>query len=78
MTLLFAQDRASSSYIIEMQVGGTPLTDKIGFAKRVVYYSAKSCTSQPKFMKRYKTKLFFHTFKWELFGFLNPFLKIDF
>ena len=31
------KDKGGNEYIIEMQ-----LTDKIGFAKRVVYYSAKS------------------------------------
>ena len=41
-----AKDKSGNEYIVEMQVGGTPLTDKIGFAKRVVYYSAKSYSSQ--------------------------------
>lgn len=36
-----AKDKAGNEYIVEMQV-----TDKIGFAKRVVYYSAKSYSSQ--------------------------------
>ncbi|TAH19154.1 MAG: Rpn family recombination-promoting nuclease/putative transposase [Cytophagales bacterium] len=36
-----AKDKAGNEYIVEMQ-----LTDKIGFAKRVVYYSAKSYSSQ--------------------------------
>ena len=36
-----AKDKAGSEYIVEMQV-----TDKIGFAKRVVYYSAKSYSAQ--------------------------------
>jgi predicted transposase/invertase (TIGR01784 family) len=36
-----AKDKAGNEYIVEMQ-----LTDKIGFAKRVVYYSAKSYSAQ--------------------------------
>ena len=36
-----AKDKIGNEYIIEMQV-----TDKIGFAKRVVYYSAKSYSAQ--------------------------------
>jgi predicted transposase/invertase (TIGR01784 family) len=36
-----AKDKAGNEYIVEMQ-----LTDKIGFAKRVVYYSAKSYAAQ--------------------------------
>ena len=36
-----AKDKAGKEYIVEMQ-----LTDKIGFAKRVVYYSAKSYSAQ--------------------------------
>jgi predicted transposase/invertase (TIGR01784 family) len=36
-----AKDNANNQYIIEMQV-----TDKIGFDKRVVYYSSKSYSSQ--------------------------------
>lgn len=36
-----ARDEAGKEYIVEMQV-----TDKIGFAQRVVYYSAKSYISQ--------------------------------
>ena len=36
-----AKDKAGNEYIVEMQV-----TDKIGFAKRVVYYSAKSYSAQ--------------------------------
>jgi predicted transposase/invertase (TIGR01784 family) len=36
-----AKDKLGNEYIVEMQV-----TDKIGFAKRVVYYSAKSYSSQ--------------------------------
>lgn len=36
-----AKDQAGNEYIIEMQ-----LTDKLGFAKRVVYYSAKSYSAQ--------------------------------
>jgi predicted transposase/invertase (TIGR01784 family) len=36
-----AKDSANNQYIIEMQV-----TDKIGFDKRVVYYSSKSYSSQ--------------------------------
>ena len=36
-----AKDKADNEYIVEMQ-----LTDKIGFAKRVVYYSAKSYVAQ--------------------------------
>ncbi len=36
-----AKDKAGNEYIIEMQV-----TDKMGFAKRVVYYSAKSYSAQ--------------------------------
>jgi predicted transposase/invertase (TIGR01784 family) len=36
-----AKDKSGNEYIIEMQV-----TDKIGFAKRVVYYSAKSYSAQ--------------------------------
>jgi predicted transposase/invertase (TIGR01784 family) len=36
-----AKDRAGNEYIVEMQV-----TDKLGFAKRVVYYSAKSYSTQ--------------------------------
>ncbi|TAH30395.1 MAG: Rpn family recombination-promoting nuclease/putative transposase [Cytophagales bacterium] len=36
-----AKDKSGNEYIVEMQV-----TDKIGFAKRVVYYSAKSYSSQ--------------------------------
>lgn len=41
-----AKDKTGNEYIVEMQVGGTPLTDKIGFAKRVVYYSAKIYSAQ--------------------------------
>jgi predicted transposase/invertase (TIGR01784 family) len=36
-----AKDVAGNQYIVEMQV-----TDKMGFAKRVVYYSAKSYSTQ--------------------------------
>jgi predicted transposase/invertase (TIGR01784 family) len=36
-----ARDKAGNEYIVEMQV-----TEKIGFAKRVVYYSAKSYAAQ--------------------------------
>lgn len=36
-----AKDKAGNEYIVEMQV-----TDKSGFAKRVVYYSAKSYSAQ--------------------------------
>ena len=36
-----AKDKSGNEYIIEMQV-----TDKIGFAKRVVYYTAKSYSGQ--------------------------------
>ena len=36
-----AKDKSGNEYIVEMQ-----LTDKIGFAKRVVYYSAKSYSAQ--------------------------------
>lgn len=36
-----AKDKIGNEFIIEMQV-----TDKIGFAKRVVYYSAKSYSAQ--------------------------------
>ncbi len=36
-----AKDKVGNEYIVEMQV-----TDKIGFAKRVVYYSAKSYSAQ--------------------------------
>jgi predicted transposase/invertase (TIGR01784 family) len=36
-----AKDKTGSEYIVEMQV-----TEKIGFAKRVQYYSAKSYSSQ--------------------------------
>ncbi len=36
-----AKDKNDNEYIVEMQ-----LTDKIGFAKRVVYYSAKSYSAQ--------------------------------
>jgi predicted transposase/invertase (TIGR01784 family) len=36
-----AKDKSGNEYIVEMQV-----TDKIGFAKRVVYYSAKSYSAQ--------------------------------
>jgi predicted transposase/invertase (TIGR01784 family) len=36
-----ARDKAGKEYIVEMQV-----TEKIGFAKRVVYYSAKSYSAQ--------------------------------
>ncbi len=36
-----ARDKSGNEYIVEMQV-----TDKIGFAKRVVYYSAKSYSAQ--------------------------------
>jgi len=36
-----AKDRAGNEYIVEMQ-----FTDKVGFAKQVVYYSAKSYSSQ--------------------------------
>jgi predicted transposase/invertase (TIGR01784 family) len=36
-----AKDKAGNEYIVEMQV-----TNKIGFAKRVVYYSAKSYSAQ--------------------------------
>lgn len=36
-----AKDKMANEYIVEMQV-----TDKIGFAKRIVYYSAKSYASQ--------------------------------
>ncbi|MDX2306469.1 MAG: Rpn family recombination-promoting nuclease/putative transposase [Microscillaceae bacterium] len=36
-----AKDKAGKEYIVEMQV-----TDKLGFAKRVVYYSAKSYSAQ--------------------------------
>jgi predicted transposase/invertase (TIGR01784 family) len=36
-----AKDKRGKEYIVEMQ-----LTDKIGFAKRVVYYSAKSYSAQ--------------------------------
>lgn len=36
-----AKDKRGNEYIVEMQ-----LTDKIGFAKRVVYYSAKSYSAQ--------------------------------
>jgi len=36
-----AKDKEENEYIVEMQV-----TDKIGFAKRVVYYSAKSYSAQ--------------------------------
>ncbi len=36
-----AKDKAGNEYIVEMQV-----TDKIGFDKRVVYYSAKSYSAQ--------------------------------
>jgi predicted transposase/invertase (TIGR01784 family) len=36
-----AKDKLGNEYIIEMQV-----TDKLGFAKRVVYYSAKSYSAQ--------------------------------
>jgi predicted transposase/invertase (TIGR01784 family) len=36
-----AKDKAENEYIVEMQV-----TDKIGFAKRVVYYTAKSYSAQ--------------------------------
>ncbi len=36
-----AKDEAGNEYIVEMQV-----TDKIGFAKRVVYYTAKSYSAQ--------------------------------
>lgn len=36
-----AKDEAGNEYIIEMQV-----TDKLGFAKRVAYYSAKSYSAQ--------------------------------
>ena len=36
-----AKDTSGNEYIVEMQV-----TDKIGFAKRVVYYSAKSYSAQ--------------------------------
>jgi predicted transposase/invertase (TIGR01784 family) len=36
-----ARDKAGNGYIVEMQV-----TDKIGFAKRAVYYTAKNYSSQ--------------------------------
>ena len=36
-----AKDKLGNEYIVEMQV-----TDRIGFAKRVVYYSAKSYSAQ--------------------------------
>ncbi len=36
-----AKDKAGNEYIVEMQV-----TDKLGFAKRVVYYTAKSYSAQ--------------------------------
>ena len=36
-----ARDKAGNEYIVEMQV-----TDKIGFAKRVVYYTAESYSAQ--------------------------------
>lgn len=36
-----AKDKSGNEYIVEMQV-----TDKLGFAKRVVYYSAKSYSAQ--------------------------------
>jgi predicted transposase/invertase (TIGR01784 family) len=36
-----AKDKSGNEYIVEMQV-----TDKIGFAKRAVYYSAKSYSAQ--------------------------------
>ncbi len=36
-----AKDKSGNEYIVEMQV-----TDKIGFAKRMVYYSAKSYSAQ--------------------------------
>ncbi|TAD96498.1 MAG: Rpn family recombination-promoting nuclease/putative transposase [Bacteroidetes bacterium] len=36
-----AKDKAGKEYIVEMQV-----TEKIGFAKRVVYYTSKSYSSQ--------------------------------
>jgi predicted transposase/invertase (TIGR01784 family) len=36
-----AKDKVGNEYIVEMQV-----TDKLGFAKRVVYYSAKSYSAQ--------------------------------
>jgi predicted transposase/invertase (TIGR01784 family) len=36
-----AKDKAGNEYIVKMQV-----TDKLGFAKRVVYYSAKSYSAQ--------------------------------
>jgi predicted transposase/invertase (TIGR01784 family) len=36
-----AKDKSGNEYIVEMQV-----TDKIGFAKRVVYYTAKSYSGQ--------------------------------
>ncbi|MDW8289071.1 MAG: Rpn family recombination-promoting nuclease/putative transposase, partial [Flammeovirgaceae bacterium] len=36
-----AKDEKGREYIVEMQV-----TDKVGFAQRVVYYSAKSYVSQ--------------------------------
>ncbi len=45
-----AKDREGNEYIIEMQ-----LTDKIGFAKRVVYYSAKSYSSQLSVGENYYT-----------------------
>lgn len=43
-----AKDKAGNEYIIEMQV-----TDKLGFAKRVVYYSAKSYATQLDVSKNY-------------------------
>ncbi len=36
-----ARDKAGNEYIVEMQV-----TDRIGFANRVIYYSAKSYAAQ--------------------------------
>jgi predicted transposase/invertase (TIGR01784 family) len=45
-----AKDKTGNEYIVEMQV-----TDKIGFAKRVVYYSAKSYSAQLNVGEEYYT-----------------------
>jgi predicted transposase/invertase (TIGR01784 family) len=48
-----ARDKAGNDYIVEMQVGGTPLTEKTAFAKRVVYYSSKSYAAQLNIGEKY-------------------------
>ena len=41
-----AKDQNDKNYIVEMQAGGEPLAEVEGFDKRVLYYAAKSYSSQ--------------------------------